>query len=61
MKKAIKYSFVFTFAFLILALTLFFLMRISMRDSQAKRLEEEGVEVLGGKVNLEKYQWKEYK
>lgn len=45
MKKAIKYSFVFTFAFLILALTLFFLMRISMRDSQAKRLEEAASEI----------------
>ena len=31
------------------------------RWKQAKRLEEEGVEVVDGKVNLEKYQWKEYK
>ena len=46
MKKAVKYSFVFTFAFLILALNLFFLMRISMRDSQAKRLEEAASEIL---------------
>ena len=45
MKKAIKYSFVFTFAFLILALTLFFLMRISMRDTQGKRLEGATVEI----------------
>ena len=45
MKKAVKYSFVFTFAFLILALNLFFLMRISMRDSQSKRLEEASSEI----------------
>ena len=45
MKKAIKYSFVFTFAFLILALNLFFLMRISMRDSQSRRLEEAASEI----------------
>ena len=45
MKKAVKYSFVFTFAFLILALNLFFLMRISMRDTQGKRLEGATVEI----------------
>lgn len=45
MKKAVKYSFVFTFAFLILALNLFFLMRISMRDSQSKRLEDASTEI----------------
>ncbi|WP_191017165.1 sensor histidine kinase [Treponema zioleckii] len=39
MKKAIKHSFALTFAFLILFMNLFFLMRISLRDTQAKKLE----------------------
>ena len=39
MKKAIKQSFMLTFVFLILFMNLFFLMRISLRDTQAKKLE----------------------
>lgn len=39
MKKAMKQSFMLTFVFLILFMNLFFLMRISLRDTQAKKLE----------------------
>ncbi len=39
MKKAVKYSFVLSFVFLILFMNLFFLMRISMRDLQSRKLE----------------------
>lgn len=39
MKKAIKQSFMLTFVFLILFMNLFFLIRISLRDTQAKKLE----------------------
>ena len=34
-----KQSFMLTFVFLILFMNLFFLMRISLRDTQAKKLE----------------------
>ena len=39
MKKAMKQSFMLMFVFLILFMNLFFLMRISLRDTQAKKLE----------------------
>jgi signal transduction histidine kinase len=45
MKKAMKQSFMLTFVFLILFMNLFFLMRISLRDTQAKKLEETTAEI----------------
>lgn len=45
MKKAMKQSFMLTFVFLILFMNLFFLMRISLRDTQAKKLEGTAAEL----------------
>lgn len=45
MKKAVKYSFVLSFVFLILFMNLFFLMRISMRDVQSRKLEAAAAEL----------------
>ena len=45
MKKAMKQSFMLTFVFLILFMNLFFLMRISLRDTQAKKLEAAAAEL----------------
>ncbi|MCR5124553.1 MAG: HAMP domain-containing histidine kinase [Treponema sp.] len=45
MKKAIKYSFVLAFIFIVLFANLFFLMRISMRDGQSRNLESSATEL----------------